>query len=68
MHDDIAALLATKFPEYAPGSKEYFTKYPSCWTEVVEGLSTEKRVAFEEIAELWNSGVVDENIRARYDS
>jgi hypothetical protein len=63
MKDDITALHESRAANLAPGSKERLALYPACWTEVVDGLSKEKKQEFEALADKWNRDGVDESLR-----
>jgi hypothetical protein len=57
--------MANKYPEFLPGSHEYLSKYPACWTEIVNGLSEEKRGELEILTRKWNEEGPGENVRPR---
>jgi hypothetical protein len=65
MDKDISKLMAEKHPEFPPGSHGYLSKYPACWTEMVNGLSEEKRTELEALADKWNQEGPGENVKPR---
>jgi cell wall assembly regulator SMI1 len=65
MPDEIHALVTSKAPNLSKGTKDYLALYPSCWTEVVLGISAERKLEFENLAEKWNEEGIDETLRPK---
>jgi hypothetical protein len=65
MPNDIHDLVTSKAPNVSKGTKEYLGLYPSCWTEVVEGISAEKKLEFENLVDKWNKEGIDEILRPK---
>ena len=60
------ALVLEKDPAATRGTEGYLTHLQHCITTVIEGLTEEETMEFEDLADQWNAKGVDPDIQARW--
>jgi len=64
--DEVDALVLEKDPAATRGTEGYLTHLQHCITTVIEGLTEEETMEFEDLADQWNAKGVDPDIQARW--